>query len=628
VAPVRGASLTLRAPALLLLVALAGPARATPPAPPKRIVSIHSFERGVPVEAQFTAGLRAALPLGSDLELHSEHLDRIRFPDPGYRDGFRAWLLTKYALAPPDLVLAVGVDALSFLTAPETPFPGVPVVFGMVPEGTYSTERLPPQVTGVIEHIGIAETLDLAMTLFPGTGRVVLVGGASEQDRPLNELLRREVAAAGRPVEVVQLFGLPMGEIQARLRAQPPGTVVLVLTLLQDGAGRKWIGPQLVPALVSASPAPVFGFWSHFLGLGTVGGVVTDFQDSGASVAKIALRLLAGERVEDIPVVRALPSRTVLDARQLERFGVPDARVPAGVRVLLRDPSAWDEYRGMILVAAAALLLQSALIALLLVERRRRARAEAKAREDHILMARMNRLSALGELVVSLAHEINSPLGAVLNNAEAAQRYLGPVGKDDAEVRACLEDIARDATRAGEVLRRIRGVLRRDAKEPVLVDVEAVLRDALDLVRPDAKERGIAVDLAVAPGLPLVRGDDVQLVQVLLNLLVNALDAVSGATEPLRLVRLLAVLRGEEVAIRVEDGGPGVPAADVEKVFEPFFTTKASGLGMGLAISRSIVEAHHGTLSVGKAAIGGAAFEIRLPVARGSGSVGRSATQG
>jgi signal transduction histidine kinase len=603
----------------LLAAAASLPARAevTPARPsPRRILSIHALEPGLPAESQFAAGLRATLPLGTELELYTEHLDRLRFADASYVDGLREWLRKKYAAAPPDVLVAAGPGALAFLSDPATtPFPGVPVVFGMVPEGAVP-ERLPGYVTGAPDRFAIRETLELALALFPETRRVALVGGASRADRAFNDLLRREVAGAERRVEVVELFGLPMAELVERLRAQPPGTVVLALSFLQDGAGRMWGGP-LAGAALTATDTPIFTFTSHMIGFGVVGGVMTDLQENGERVAQLVLRLLAGERVADVPIQRGPPGRALLDGRALDRFGVPDARVPAGVEVRYRGPSVWVRYRLEILLAAGAIVVQTVLIVLLLVEHRRRARAEAKARENLALMARMNRLSALGELVVSLAHEINSPLGAALNNAEAAERYLA-MGGQEAEVRACLEDIVRDTARAGEVLRRIRGVLQRDAREPAPVDVAQAVRDAVHLVRHDAKERAVTLEVAVAFGLPAVLGDDVQLVQVLLNLLVNALDAVAAVPPERRLVRVGAVTRGAHVAIRVEDSGPGIPPSLAATVFEPFVTTKPSGLGMGLAISRSIVEAHHGSIAVLRSPLGGAAFDVVLPATRDS----------
>ncbi len=612
---------TAPAPARVL-AALAAAALATSaaaggvPARPRRVLAIHAFEPGVPVDALFTAGFRAALPLGPALELYSEHIDRQHFPDPAYAEGFRRWLREKYAQAPPDVVAALGVDALEFLADPATtPFPDVPVVFGMVADGAVDLSRLPPSFTGVTEYYAVRETLDLALALFPDTRHVALVGGASPLDRPLNDLLRREVLAAGRPVDVIGLFGLPMEDLLARLRALPPGTVVLAVALVRDGAGRAWIGPQSVPLISAASSGPSFGVFAHVIGLGFTGGVVTDLGEDGKVLASTVLRVLAGERPQDVPIRRSGTNHTLLDGRQLDRWRVPDARVPAGAEVLFRDPSQWRRHRAEILLAAIGFVLQSALIGVLLLERRKRWRAEAKARENLIMIARMNRISALGELVASLAHEINSPLGAVLNNAEAGQRFLTGPKRDEDEVRSCLEDIVRDATRAGDVLRRIRGVLRNETWAPRPLRIDEVVREALHLVQAELRDRGVEAQVDVAPGLPAVLADEVQLVQVFLNLVINALDAVAGQPPGHPRIRIAAPDARGAVAHRVEDSGPGVPDAIAARIFEPFFTTKPNGLGMGLAITRSIVEAHGGSIALSRAEGGGAAFELRLPTA-------------
>jgi signal transduction histidine kinase len=415
-------------------------------------------------------------------------------------------------------------------------------------------------------------------------------------------------------VEVIELFGLTMEDMQERLRTLPEHSVVLAGSMFRDGTGRQWIGPQSVPALVSASSAPLFTLWGHLVGFGTVGGAVTDFREAGAAMARMTLRVLAAERSTLPPVERSAPQRVLLDGRQLSRWGVPDARIPAGAEVRFREPSAWIRYRRPILLAIAGFLIQSGLVALLLLERRRRWRAEALARANLAAIARMNRASALGQLVASLAHEMNSPLAAVLSNAEAAQRLMEPSARDDEEVRASLTDIVADVTRASDVLLRIRGMLgEAEAWAPAPLQVDAVIRDALRLVKAEARDREIALEADVAPGLSPVTGDRVQLVQVILNLVLNAIDAVSGLPEPRRRVRVSAEASGADVLLRVEDWGPGVPWDLADRVFEPFFTTKPGGLGMGLAIIRSIVEAHDGTIALAKRAGGGAAFEIVLP---------------
>ena len=282
-------------------------------------------------------------------------------------------------------------------------------------------------------------------------------------------------------------------------------------------------------------------------------------------------------------------------------------------RVRFREPSPWNRHRWSIAIVFAVLAVQSALIAGLLVQRRARRRAEASARENLAVVAHLNRVGAVGELAGSLAHELNSPLGAVLNNAQAARRM---VSRDAQDLRECLDDIVQDAQRAGEVIRRMRGALRRESFRPSPVDVAAVVRDAVRLVEADARDRDVVLAVDVDAALPPVSGDDVQLAQVVLNLVMNGIDALARTPRERRRVRIRAVAQGHRVEISVTDSGPGISRAERERVFEPFYSTKPAGLGMGLAISRSIVEAHGGTIAVDAAPGGGARFHVFLPAAQ------------
>jgi signal transduction histidine kinase len=312
-------------------------------------------------------------------------------------------------------------------------------------------------------------------------------------------------------------------------------------------------------------------------------------------------------------VERGGPYRTLLDGRELDRWHVPETLVPATAEVRFRDPGTWRRYSRQILFFSSALLLQTLLIGGLLLERRGRRMAERRAREDLAVIAHLNRVGAIGELAGSFAHELNTPLGAVVNNAQAARRFLAKGSERSADVLACLDDIVGDACRAGEVVRRMRGVLRREDLRQVNVDVAAVIRDAMRLVEAEARDREVVLSTFVDPGLPPVCGDDVQLVQVVLNLVMNAIDVLGSMPPDRRRVAVIVVRSRHGVEIRVADTGPGIAPAQVARLFEPFFTTKAGGLGLGLAISRSIVEAHGGSIRALPVPEGGAAFHVFLP---------------
>jgi C4-dicarboxylate-specific signal transduction histidine kinase len=251
--------------------------------------------------------------------------------------------------------------------------------------------------------------------------------------------------------------------------------------------------------------------------------------------------------------------------------------------------------------------------------------AEAEARRTLGTMAHLERVAAVGELASALAHELNQPLTAILANAQAAQQWLATPSPDLAEVRETVDDIVAEDVRAGEVIWRMRGLLRKGELRADAVDLNEIAREVTRLVANDALLRGASIELDLTPALPKVRGDAVQLQQVLLNLLVNALHAVADeAPDRRRLVVRTKTVDGS-VEATVEDSGKGIAESDLRHVFEPFFTTKGEGLGVGLSISRSIVEAHGGRISAENRADGGASFRVRLPAGSpAAGPIGRA----
>ena len=245
--------------------------------------------------------------------------------------------------------------------------------------------------------------------------------------------------------------------------------------------------------------------------------------------------------------------------------------------------------------------------------RKHQERETLRLRQD---IAHVGRVSVMGQLASALAHEINQPLSAILRNAEAAALFMQDPSPDLAEITAILEDIREDDQRAGAVIDRMRALLRRQEVAMTVLDLNQVLGDVAMLLRPDAAARQVAMELDVARDLPPVHGDRVQLQQVLLNLILNAMDALRSEGDRHRRVAVTARRDGPAILeVSVADTGPGIPAAQIDRVFDPFFTTKTTGIGMGLSISRGIVETHGGRLWVENNADRGATFRFTLPVA-------------
>jgi signal transduction histidine kinase/integral membrane sensor domain MASE1 len=248
----------------------------------------------------------------------------------------------------------------------------------------------------------------------------------------------------------------------------------------------------------------------------------------------------------------------------------------------------------------------------------RRKQSELEAQQHRQSLAHAARVLAVGELAGSIGHELNQPLTAIVSNAQAAQRLLDRGSPDLVEMHEILGDIAKDGKRAGDVIRGLRALLKRSEAQPVAVDMTSVVGEVVALLRSDAITKSIAVRLDVSPALPMVTGDRVQLQQVVLNLFMNAYDAMAGAASPHELhVRMRPCPAGLELL--VSDTGPVLPEDALERMFEPFFTTKPEGLGMGLSISRTIVRAHGGEIRADRNPERGVTMWVTLPGTDGRG---------
>jgi len=244
---------------------------------------------------------------------------------------------------------------------------------------------------------------------------------------------------------------------------------------------------------------------------------------------------------------------------------------------------------------------------------RRRSEMEGqRLRQD---LAHVGRVSTVGELTASLAHELNQPLTAILANAQAARRILESDEADLTELRAIVGDIVDDDKRASEVIRRLRGFLKKGTLERSSVDMGELVSQVARLVAGDAIFRNVVIQLELALDLPPVYGDRVQLQQVALNLILNGMDAMRDSKAGNRTLVLRTARDGPAtVEVTVQDSGVGIDEADLDHIFHAFYTTKTDGLGMGLAIARSIVEAHGGRLEAQNNADGGATFSFTLPL--------------
>jgi C4-dicarboxylate-specific signal transduction histidine kinase len=317
----------------------------------------------------------------------------------------------------------------------------------------------------------------------------------------------------------------------------------------------------------------------------------------------------------------------MFDWRQLRRWNLDESRLPSNSVLRYQTLSIWQTYKWYILVGVTALVLQTGLMIGLLVNRAQRRRAEQARRESEERRQRAEedvqrqreqlahalRLTTLGELTASISHELNQPLTAVAANALAVQKLLESDPKNP-DIDEALEDLVSDSIRASEIIRRLQALFRKKPATQAVLDLNAVIEDVLHLLASDLRHRQVQVYFKRSNSLPKVMGDGIQLRQVILNLLRNAEDSIAQAGGGTREIRIVTREAEESrVDIAISDSGTGVDETELERIFEHFVSTKAEGLGMGLAISRTIVEAHGGRIWAARNEDRGLTMHIHLP---------------
>jgi signal transduction histidine kinase len=583
---------------------------------PKKVLMVFNEGKDVPGNILLEQAVRTEMQKNSTnrIEFLTEYLDASHFSDKDHFRVFEDYLGKKYAGRNLDLI--VSFPSRDYRLAGELPdalFPDVPVVFVAVNEMDVPQAITKFGVTGIVQRFDIRGTLGLILRLQPDTRRVVVIGGTSDVDRAtLGRIAKESQSLEG--IEFEFWTNRPIAELPEAVKALPEGTVILLSTVLNDVNGQTYYMAQLAQMLAPSSSVPVYVFGAWVLGSGAVGGSVVDSEDLGVRAGQLALQILGGANPGALPIEVATKGTPMVDWRALQHWRIKESRLPAGGVVRFRPETLWDEHRNLILFSLAVFLAQAVTIGGLLVQRSQRRRAEAELLNQQAELAHVARVSTVGQLTSTLAHELNQPLGAILRNAEAAEIFLQKERPDLNEIRAILADIRKDDQRAGHVIDRMRSLLKRRSLELKSLDLGELLAETITLARSDARARGVGLTMQMPVKLPTVHGDRVHLQQVVLNLILNGMESMAGGAK----VGKLLIVRAEKtkdgsVEVAVSDRGAGIPADKVEHLFEPFFTTKPDGMGMGLAISQTIIEAHGGKIWGGNDPVRGAIFKFTLP---------------
>ena len=582
---------------------------------PRSILVLDQSDLRGPFYYQVFSGLRAVVSADTRAHttLYAENLDLSRFIGPDYEGSLQRHLKEKYRDRPIGVLVAVGEATLKLaLRWREELWPGTPIVFAMVDEKDFASLKPPPDVTGGIVKMGLADAVKTARAVVPGLKTVVLVG--DDWDRQvIYRHWKDEIPTATVGLNVIEMLGLTMEEIRKRVAQLPGDSAIIYLAVYSDGKGTFYPPATALTIIAEKASRPIVVGAETYLPSGGIGGFVMVPSLIGADAARTALRILDGEKPSGIPPMTG-GVKPIFNWQQMQRWNVSESSLPAGSEIRFREPSLWQKYYWQIAIIAGVVMLQAVLIAVLLHERKRRNDAEIESRHRMSELAHVNRNSTAGELSSSIAHELNQPLGSILTNTETAELILRSGSPDLKEVSEILADIRRDDLRASEVLRRLRSFVKRTPFETRDIDLNALMREVFDFLSVQASARNVALYMTPWSEPLLVKGDPVHLQQVVINLIVNSMDAMVAMPYGRAVMGRTEANGGASAVISISDSGPGIPAEQLTQIFDPFYTTKEQGMGIGLSIARTIILAHHGQIWAENQTEGGAVFHLSLPL--------------
>ena len=531
--------------------------------------------------------------------------------------AFVDYLAALFAQQPPDVIVSMGGPAVDFAQRYRGRlFPSTPMVLTVIEQRRVDYSKLTQNDAAVPVQVSYTAVVKNILQVLPGTRNVAVVNGASPNEQFWSNEIRKEVMPLTDRIEFTFWDKLSFEDILKEAARLPPHSAILWEGMSVDAAGVVHDGADAFKRLHALSNAPIFSYFGPLIGLGVVGGPFHAVHDTTRTMASAVVRILGGEKAGDVKMPPMQFSAPVFDWREMQRWGISESRLPPGSKIDFRDPTAWEQYRWQIALITAVILLQAGLISALLHAHRRRQLAEVQSRQRMAELAHVNRFSTAGELTASISHEINQPLGAILTNAETAKEILKSPSPDIAELNEVVDDILKDDRRATEVIQRMRSLLKKAPFEQKQFDLNEVVQETIRFLSALAVARKFEMVSVITPDALPILGDQIQLQQVILNLVVNGIDAMKDTPSENRIITIRTARVENFAELSVSDRGHGIPEDKLKEVFEPFFTSKAEGMGMGLSIARSIIEAHHGLIWAKNRDHGGASFRIRLPLVR------------
>jgi signal transduction histidine kinase len=566
--------------------------------------------------------LKLSEEFGNSYNLVVEYLEIENYPVGKYPKEKFDLINEKFKDIKLDLLVCGGYNILPTIKANADSYllglPSILIDFDFSRYGLMSDLTLNQQtaVIGVSPDLGAS--ISEALRLFPKASSVYFISGVSKKDSAFLYMSKIEAKKIEGLREISFINNCTMIEVLKKVSQLPENSIIFVSSFNTDSRGINYTNYESAQLICRSATAPVFTYSGMGLGDGAVGGYIMNFNKIKLLVGETTVKVLKGIDPKTIKFTEKDYYEHIFDWRELKRWNLENSAViPKGSTFLYKETSFLGRYKWIIFPGIFVLILQTLLIIRLI----RLVRKQKKMTEKILVMEsvykrlfRSERIMRIGQLTASLSHELNQPLSAILSTAQAGIRFIDTNRFTPALIKDLLQNIVEDDKRAASVLNSVRRMMKLEKRIKEKVDLNTLVREVVDLFQSQAIQVNSNVILKLEDVAVYIMADRVQIQQVLLNLISNASQAMEDTDIENKIITVSETVNDEFVTVIVQDNGTGITDTVKEKLFQPFITSRKEGLGIGLAISHSIIEDHNGHIKAENRPGGGAEFSFSLKI--------------
>jgi signal transduction histidine kinase len=590
----------------------------------KNILIIFSFAPSSPAYQVITDGIRTKLweEFGDSYNLHMEYLETERYPKSEYPEERFDVYNEKYKEVPLDLLICVGVNIIEpvkkYASEKLLSLPVITIDFDLSEYGINLDLKLNDRNTLIGMKMDVRATLDHAMKLFPDRHYVYFIGGVSNSDRLYMKATRAVVDKLDKGRKYTFITDISMDEALSLVRKLPDSSIIVIPGFNTDSRMVPYYNPESVRLINQAANAPVFGYTDIGFGEGAVGGYILSFKKIGLLAGEASVKILNGADPNSYIISSDEYYENIYDWRELKRWNKQHSNLlPAGSIIQFEEINFFGKYKLVIMIAILFIIMQSLLIINLVQSNRRKGQVtrqlidtENKFRE----LVREDRILSMGQLTASLSHELNQPLTSILSMSQAGNRYLESDKPDVEMLKEIFHDIADSDKRAAAILSSIRGMMKLEKRDKEKVNLNALIEELVTIYISETNEKKINLVVKLQDQPIYIMADPIQVQQVILNFFSNASQSIEKVNTRNRNLIIKEMIDNDNVIVSVRDYGEGISESVKNTLFKPFITSKKEGSGIGLAISRSIIDDHQGKIWADNMPDGGAMFSFSLKI--------------